>query len=137
MLGTDSYWRLIRIFQLAFRVHKTYSKRKSISLEETTRLIVCIGVSTPPQTHHPLFFVKPPLKSVNCPRPFFLGDSLPIYIVFSWTTPYNRIFQWTPIILKFPSLNPSHLLKVTKFLIKISQFKFLVITFLFINFFCH
>ena len=43
-------------------------------------------------------------------------------------------FQWTPIIIKFFILNPSHLLKVTKFLVRIPQFKFLVMTEK--NFFC-
>ena len=43
--------------------------------------------------------------------------------------PKDQIFQWTPLILNFfSSLTPSHLLRVTKFLVKISQFKFLVIT---------
>ena len=40
----------------------------------------------------------------------------------------------------FSSFTLSYFLKVTKFLVKISQFEFLVMTeqeFLFINFFCH
>ena len=39
-----------------------------------------------------------------------------------------RIFQWTTIILKFIVLNLIHLLKISKFLVKISQFKVLVMT---------
>ena len=31
--------------------------------------IVCIGVLTSPQKHHPLFFGKAPLKSANSPSP--------------------------------------------------------------------
>ena len=43
-------------------------------------------------------------------------------------TPKHQIFQWMHKILKFSSLTPSYLLKVTKFLVKISQFEFLVMT---------
>ena len=76
-------------------------------------IIMCIGVSTLPQKHHPSsFFPRPP------PPPF--PPSL---------NPHkNRIFQWTPIMLKFFILNLIPSFKVTKFLIKISQFKFLVVT---------
>ena len=52
-----------------------------------TTLIVCIGVSTPPQKHLPLFLAKAPLKLTNCPNlPPFLGHP-PLYIGFSWTSP--------------------------------------------------
>ena len=46
--------------------------------------IVCIGVSTPPQKHHPLLLRRTPLlKSANCPSPSpFLSNS-PVYVVFS------------------------------------------------------
>ena len=63
----------------------------------------------------------PKMKEIT--PPLFLPDS------FSLLPPKNQIFRWTSIIK----------LKVTKFLIKLSQFKFLVKqikTFLFINFFC-
>ena len=50
------------------------------------------------------------------------------YRFFVTPAPKNRIFQWTPIILKFFILTPYHLLKATKLLIKISRFKFLVMT---------
>ena len=82
-----------------------------------------LGIN-PRQKHHPLFFAKPLLKSENCPSPLF-RQSLTIYWFFV-NPPKNRIFQWTPIILKLFILNPIYLLKVTKFLVKISQFKFLV-----------
>ena len=61
----------------------------------------------------------PPLKSANG---------------FSWHSappppPKHRIFQWTSKILQLFILNPrSYLLKVTKFLVKISQFELLVLT---------
>ena len=89
---------------------------------------MCIGVWTLPQKHpSPLFFAKPAFKPANCPSPPFLGNS-PQDIVFFRASPQprNRIFQWTPVILKFSSFTPSLLLKVTKFLDKISQFEFLV-----------
>ena len=82
-----------------------------------------LGIN-PRQKHHPLFFAKSLLKSENCPSPLF-RQSLTIYWFFV-NPPKNRIFQWTPIILKLFILNPIYLLKVTKFLVKISQFKFLV-----------
>ena len=93
-----------------------------------------IGVSTPFQKHHPLFLVNPP----------------PLYIGFSWTTPpppptkkkkkkKNWMFQWTPKILVFHFLTPSYLLIVTKFLVKNTQFEFLVIIEknIFVYVFCH
>ena len=49
-------------------------------------------------------------------------------MVFHEPTPKNQIFQWTPIILNFSCLTPPHNIKVTKFLLKSSQFKFLVMT---------
>ena len=73
---------------------------------------------------------KTPLKSTNCPSPPFLGNPL-LYIGFLWTPspfPKRRIFQWTRKILKFSPLTSSYLLKVTKFLVKIAQFEFLVMT---------
>ena len=73
--------------------------------------IVSIGVSTPSQKHQASFFY---------------------YVVFLVTPPQkkkNQIFHWNPVILKFFILpTPSHLLKVANFLVKISQFKFLVMT---------
>ena len=73
------------------------------------------------------------LKSGNSPSPPLLDNS-PLYIVFWDPLPLkNQIFQQTPII--FPSFNLSHL---TNFIVKISQFKVLVMTEkkLFINFCC-
>ena len=88
--------------------------------------IMCIGVSIPPQKQPPSFLPSPPLKLANCPRPLFRQS--PLYIGFSWILPHSkiRIFQLTPKILTFFILNT--ILKVTKFLGKISQFEFLVMT---------
>ena len=76
---------------------------------------MCIGVSTPRQKHHPPLFRQAPLKPANFSSSQFLGNS-PLYTGFlcSPTRP--------------------HLLKVTKFLAEISQFKFLVMTDKKINF---
>ena len=60
-------------------------------------IIVSIGASTPP---------PPPILPK---RHLFFAPFPPIYIYiyFLWNTlPKNRIFQWTPIILKFLILNP-------------------------------
>ena len=87
--------------------------------------IVCIGVSTPPQKHHPSLSCQTLLKFANCPSPTFLGNP-PLYIGFLLPPPpKNQIFQWTSQILKFFIINPILLLKLTKFLVKISQFKVL------------
>ena len=63
------------ILILMFRRKTCYSKI------EKMHPIECIGVSTPPQKHHPLFLAKSPLKSANCPSPSFLGNSC-LYIGF-------------------------------------------------------
>ena len=53
----------------------------------------------------------------------------PYILIFRDPPPKNRIFQWTPIVLKFFIFNPTpSFKKVSKFLVKISQFKFLVMT---------
>ena len=52
----------------------------------------------------------------------------PLYIGFSWPPLKVRFFQWTPKILKFLSLNTILSFKVTKILVKISQFESLVMT---------
>ena len=52
----------------------------------------------------------------------------PIYWFFVKPPSKTRIFPWTPTpnLLKFFIFTPSYLLKVTKFLVKLSQFEFLV-----------
>ena len=65
---------------------------------------------------------KAPFKSTNCPSPPF--KAIPPYILVFHEPPpppKNQSFQWTPIIFKFFILiTRSNLLKVTKFLVKIS-----------------
>ena len=105
-----------------------------------TRCIVCIRASPPPpQKYYPLFWLSPllNLETVQAPLSTFLGNSPP-YIVFFFgtltTSPPLKIgfFNQPSIILRFFILNPSQLLKVTEFLVKISQFKLLA---MFIKFF--
>ena len=68
------------------------------------------GINPPSTTPTPSFLPRPPppLKSANGPSPSpppFLGNP-PLYVGFSWTPPTKSwIFQWTPKILKLPSLN--------------------------------
>ena len=67
--------------------------------------------------------INPPAPPTPPPPP------PPIFCFFvKPSPPKNGIFQWAPIIFKCLSLTPSHLLKVTKFLVRFSQFKFLVMT---------
>ena len=53
-----------------------YRKNIVSQLFNCNASIVCIGVSTHPQKHTPLFLAKPLLKSANCPSPLplFLGN---------------------------------------------------------------
>ena len=110
--------------------------------------IVCIGVSPlNPPTPHPcpsktprLFFTKPFLKSANCPSPSLNlqtvqvppFQAIPFYILFFCEPPcqHNTTHPPSPHKKKmhFSYLILPHFLKVTKFLVKISQFKFLVMT---------
>ena len=66
-------------------------------------VIVCIGVLTPPQKHHPhLFLAKPTLKLTNCPSPLFLGN--PPFILVIRETSSSRIWWF--------SKNPSKSLEI-------------------------
>ena len=87
---------------------------------------VHLGINLLP---HPLFFSNPPLiKPSKCPSsPFFLGNSPPIFGSLWTPPPLKPVFSVNRHI-KFSSLTLSHLLKATKFLANISQFKFLVMT---------
>ena len=94
----------------------------SFLLKNTFQIvIVCIGVSTPSKRPPAYFLPSPPLQAS-------LFKKFPLYIGFSWILPKSGIFQWTPKYQSFSSLTPSYLLKVTKFLVEISQFEFLVMT---------
>ena len=73
----------------------------------------------------PLLLIKsPPFKSGNRPSPLFRPS--PLYIGFLWTpppTPVKLGFFREPQKYKgFSSFSPSYLLKITKFLVKISEF---------------
>ena len=86
-----------------------------------------IGVSTPPpppilKNTTPSFFHQahpPPFNYANrsAPAPF-LGNYPYIYWFFVKPPTKNRIFQWA-LYHNFSSLIPSHLLKLTKYLVKI------------------
>ena len=80
-------------------------------------------VSTPIKNTSLFFFAKPPVKPANCLNPPF--QEISFYILHD--LPWILDFSGNPTILKFFSLTQSHLLKVTKFLVEISQFKFLVV----------
>ena len=82
---------------------------------------VFIGVSTPlpPQKHHLLSLANIPLNQNTALVPLF-GQSFPLYL-FSWTLqPKKQIFSEVQEYYIFPSLTSSFLLKVAKFLLKIS-----------------
>ena len=83
----------------------------------------------PPSKTPPLSFLPSlsPLKSENCPSALF--QAIPLYILVFQDPPLKiRFFSESPILLTFFILNPILSFKVTKFLVKICQFKFLVLT---------
>ena len=89
-----------------------------------------IRVSTPPpnKSTPPLSCQGPPLKTAKCPSPHFLGNS-PLYIVFFRESPLkSRFFSEPQKFSCFSSLTPCYLLKITKFLVKVSQFEFFGMT---------
>ena len=68
-----------------------------------------------------------PLNLQTVQTPIFRQS--PVYIGFSWNPPLKLRFFHEPQKHRiFSSLIPSYLLKVTKFLVKIPQFEFLVTT---------
>ena len=72
-----------------------------VSIRRFPQLIISIGVLTPHQKHQPLLFCQVPLlnlKTIQYP-PFrhFTPNILGFH---ASPPPENRIFQWTPIILK-------------------------------------
>ena len=86
------------------------------------KYIVCIGVSTPLKNIPTLFRQAPPLNLQTAQATHFYAIH-PYILVLYESSLKNRIFQWTPIILKIFILNP-----IIKFLVKIFQFKLLVMT---------
>ena len=89
--------------------------------------IVHWGINPPPQKHHPRFLAKPPLNRQTA-KPPFLGNPLYWFSV-TQPSPLKVGFFSEPQKYKsFLSLALSCLLKVTKFLVKIYQFEFVVMT---------
>ena len=77
------------------------------------KYIVCIGVSTPLKNIPTLFRQAPPLNLQTAQATHFYAIH-PYILVLYESSLKNRIFQWTPIILKIFILNP-----IIKFLVKI------------------
>ena len=90
---------------------------------------MCIGLSTPPQKHIPLLSCQaPPLNRQTVQTPLFRQPSS-ILVFPDPPFPLKVGFFSKPSkYYNFSSLMPSYLLKVTKFLDKISKFEFLVMT---------
>ena len=133
------YIQNIQVFIILFSVQNWYISKSVLGLDiihSSTRNThnVHWGINLTPfilkNTTH-FFLAKPPLKSANCPRPCFLGNP-PYILVFReplpWNSDYSVNLPPTPKKQSFSSFTPSHLLKVTKFLLKIPQFEFLVTT---------
>ena len=81
----------------------------------------------PPLKTPPSFLPSPSLKSANCPSPP-LKAIPPLYRFFMNSPVKVGFFSKSQKYWSFLSLTPSYLLKVTKFLVKTSQFEFLVMT---------
>ena len=62
----SSYWLLL--YQFLSKEKKIAS---NIITSQYSYLIVCIGVSTHPQKHHPFFYAKPPLNLHTVQAPLF------------------------------------------------------------------
>ena len=108
------------------------------SIRRLFQLVVYIGVSAPPHLKKMIpSFVNCPLKSTNyrsplfrrfTPPPKYFFFMYPLHLLFK-PPKKQRMFQRTPKKLKFfLSLTPSHLLRIIKFLVDISQFKFFFMT---------
>ena len=100
----------------------------SILLRNTFQiLIVCIGVSTPlKNTTLSLLPSSPPLNLQTAQASFL--SKPPSILVFCEPSLKGGFFSEPPKYQSFSSLKPSYLLKVTKFLVEIFQFEFLVMT---------
>ena len=86
---------------------------------------MCIGVSPPPQKHHPLIPAKLTLLNLQTVQVPFLRNPSSI-LVFREPSLKVGFFSEPQKYQSFSSLIPSYLL--TKFLLEISQFEFLVMT---------
>ena len=100
----------------------------SFLLKNTFQIvIVCIGVSTPlKNTIHSFLPRSLPLNLQTVQAPFLSNP--PSILVFREPSLKVGFFSEPQKYQSFSSLTPSYLLKVTKFLVKISQFEFLVMT---------
>ena len=105
----------------AFDIFKLCNMR---SVTYMTMTIVCIGVSTPPQKHHRHLSCQPLLKSVNCSSPPFQAIPSSISVFCKLPPPHIKagFFSERLKYQSFSSLTPSYFLKVTKLLVRISQF---------------
>ena len=84
------------VWQLIFKIILNHITKQDLGhsgyerdmIKETKGLtvIVCIGVSTPPQKHHPLFSCQAPSLNWQTVQAPFLGNP-PLYIGFLWTPP--------------------------------------------------
>ena len=96
--------------------------------------LACTPNKVTPYFHSVHWGINPPSKtsprkSANCRSPLFRkSPHLYWFFMTPHPRPKSRIFQSNPELLKFLILTPSYLLKVTKFLVKTSQFEFLVMT---------
>ena len=93
-------------FESIYSKYTSELDNKYTIFESLLPSIVIIGVSPPPQKHHPsLSCQAPPLNQQTVQAPLFRQSLL--YIGFSWPPPPTKswIFQWTPKILKFSILN--------------------------------
>ena len=130
-------------FTYCFYLLKSSQSQMKVQIGINKQHNVHWGIN-PPQKHpFPSFLPSPHLNLETVQTLSFLGNPPPLYWFFMTPPAESRIFQWAPKMLKFLILNTIlSFTKVTKFLIKISQFEFLVMTeknifvFLFINFCC-
>ena len=79
------------------------------------------GINPPKKIPLPSFFPSPLLNLQTVQAPLFRQS--PLYIVFCKPPTFSVNFKNTKVFHHSP-----HLLKVAKFLVKISQFEFLVMT---------
>ena len=97
-----------------------------ISIQENTILPQSSNSINPLQKHHTPLVKAPPQKKKNLQTvqgSLFMQFPLYIYIyIFLWTPLKLGFFCEPPKYSSFSPFSPSYLLKVTKFLVKISQF---------------
>ena len=121
-----------RVKHLIFQTRPSTSKSWRHDEYSHTRQIVRIGVLTLPSKNvTPSFLPSSPLKSAlsNPPSSFLSKPPPPSILVFREPPPLKvGLFSETPKYQSFLSFTLFFLLQVTKFLVKISEFEFLVMT---------